>query len=189
MVVCEKTETEAQQRGDKTRVYKEGLSPYLIEVVVAQTVGKIHIRRFSWNRIPTSRRIKPYIHGVARRAAQLLALLSARRSICFCRLQSERAGGRRERERGRKEAAKLTRDLFLGLQPTLLQPGLRMKRQSFSIPPLNPSRQLRSRARKKNPHQGLSDPNKRSLMEQYRRASMRLLTAAAVYKEATRPGD
>lgn len=124
------------------------LSPYLIEVVVAQTVGKIHIRRFSWNRIPTGRRIKPYIHGVARRAAQLLALLSARRSICFCRLQSERAEGRRGRER-EKRGGETDPSPFLGLQPTLLQPGVRMKRQSFSIPLLHPSRQFRSRTRKK----------------------------------------
>lgn len=39
---------------------------YLIEVVVAQTVGKIQVRWISWNRIPTRGRIKPYIHGVAR---------------------------------------------------------------------------------------------------------------------------
>lgn len=39
---------------------------YLIEVVVAQTVGKIQVRWISWNRISTSGRIKPYIHGVVR---------------------------------------------------------------------------------------------------------------------------
>lgn len=44
---------------------------YLVEVVVAQTVGKIQVGRISRNRIPTGRRIKPYIHGVAKGAAQL----------------------------------------------------------------------------------------------------------------------
>lgn len=41
------------------------LPTHLVEVVVAQTVGKIQVRWISWNRIPTSSRIKSYIHGVS----------------------------------------------------------------------------------------------------------------------------
>lgn len=50
---------------------------YLIEVVVAQTVGKIQVGWISWNRIPTSRRIKPYIHGVVREPRSCSLLCSA----------------------------------------------------------------------------------------------------------------
>ena len=52
------------QRGH-TRLHREnrGVS-HLVEVVVAQTVGKIQVWWISWNRISTGSRIKSYIHDV-----------------------------------------------------------------------------------------------------------------------------
>lgn len=40
------------------------VSSHLVEVVVAQAVGKIQVWWIPRNRIPTGRRIKPYIHDV-----------------------------------------------------------------------------------------------------------------------------
>lgn len=65
------------EAGDQTR----GLSSYLIEIVVAQTVGKIQVRGLSWNRIPAGRRIKPYIHGVCRGTPAAVAVLCTEISL------------------------------------------------------------------------------------------------------------
>lgn len=91
----------------KTRLQREaGGITHLIEVVVSQTVGKIQVRWISWNRIPTGSRIKSYIHDVRGSRAAVAVACSARSSICFCRLQSKRAG-----RDGERKAAKLTRAL------------------------------------------------------------------------------
>ena len=81
---------------------------HLIEVVVPQTVGKIQVLWVSWNRIPSSRRIKPYIHG----ASGGKRTYSKQSSVCFYpflqsgernrpQLSEERRDGKRCGDRGR----------------------------------------------------------------------------------------
>lgn len=71
------------------KLHKTKATSHLIEVVVAQTVGKIQVGRLSRDRIPPSSRVKPYIHGGAWGAARLQpALLRAQFG-----LQSKRSDG------------------------------------------------------------------------------------------------
>lgn len=163
----------------KTRLQHKtrGVS-HLIEVVVAQTVGKIQVWWFSWNRIPTSSRIKSYIHDVWGSRAAVAVAYSARRSICFCRLESQRT----ERERRRKRGGK-TDPSFVGVNETLRLGGKGSGKVSIFLFYTWFSRFISEEAHMKVGLSRIGCPSSSSR----RCVPMHLHTAAPVYKEATRP--